>query len=204
MPGTVKKTASVSVKPRRRGEALENAILEAAVEELVERGYAGLTMENVAIRAGTSRPVINRRWPQRSDLAVAAVQYLTRQTKLAVPDMGSVRDELLYMLKQLATKRLTAVHIFTRQMMDYYWEQDSSPAELHEEMIAVNENILDKILERGIARGELSESRLKPRVRSLVIDLLRHETMYTLENVSDEAIIEIVDDIFLPLASAEV
>jgi len=51
---------------RRRGAALEAAILDAAWAELVAAGYAGLTMEAVAARAQTSRPVISRRWPDRA------------------------------------------------------------------------------------------------------------------------------------------
>ena len=40
--------------PRRRGAELEQAILRAAVDELAESGYAGLTMDRVAHRAGTN------------------------------------------------------------------------------------------------------------------------------------------------------
>jgi Bacterial regulatory proteins, tetR family len=40
---------------RRRGAALEEAILRAAVDELTESGYAGLTMDKVASRAGTNK-----------------------------------------------------------------------------------------------------------------------------------------------------
>jgi AcrR family transcriptional regulator len=59
---------------RRRGEALEDALLDAAWDELVEVGYGRFTIDGVAARAGTSRPVIYRRWPVRSDLAIAAVR----------------------------------------------------------------------------------------------------------------------------------
>ncbi len=47
-----------AVQNRRRGTALENAILDAAWAELVEHGYADMTLESVAKRAGTSRPVL--------------------------------------------------------------------------------------------------------------------------------------------------
>jgi len=48
---------------RRRGAELEAALLDAAWDELQAVGYAGLTMEAVADRAGTSRAVLYRRWP---------------------------------------------------------------------------------------------------------------------------------------------
>ena len=53
---------------RHRGAELEHAILEAAWLELEERGYAGLTMEAVAERSGTSRTVLARRWDGKAAL----------------------------------------------------------------------------------------------------------------------------------------
>ena len=58
-----------SVRPartRRRGAELEGVILRAAAEELTESGYAGLTMDRVARRAGTNKNTIYRRWPSRA------------------------------------------------------------------------------------------------------------------------------------------
>ena len=57
---------------RRRGATLEEAILDAAWAELIDHGYAEMTLEAVAKRAGTSRPVLYRRWPSRTKLATAA------------------------------------------------------------------------------------------------------------------------------------
>src|ERR1700722_20923204 len=63
------------VATRRRGATLEHALLDAAWEELQESGYAKLTMERVAERAGTSRAVIYRRWRNRSELVIAALRH---------------------------------------------------------------------------------------------------------------------------------
>ena len=52
-----------SARARRRGAELENAILRAAAEELTESGYAGLTMDRVARRAGNDKNTIYRRGP---------------------------------------------------------------------------------------------------------------------------------------------
>src|SRR5690606_41072013 len=57
---------------RRRGAELERAILRAALEELTESGYAGMTMDRVARRAGTNKNAIYRRRPSRQALAVVA------------------------------------------------------------------------------------------------------------------------------------
>jgi AcrR family transcriptional regulator len=63
------------VETRRRGEALQNALLDAAWEELQAGGYAKLTIERVAERAGTSRAVIYRRWRNRYELVIAALRH---------------------------------------------------------------------------------------------------------------------------------
>jgi Tetracyclin repressor-like, C-terminal domain len=52
---------------------------------------------------------------------------------------------------------------------------------------------------RGVERGEIDPERLTPRTATVALDLLRHEMLMTLQPVSEEAIAEIVDDIFLPL-----
>jgi len=60
---------------RRRGKELEDALLHAAWAELQENGYAGFTLEAVAERAGTSRPVLYRRWAGKDELVGAAIVH---------------------------------------------------------------------------------------------------------------------------------
>ena len=55
------------------------------------------------------------------------------------------------------------------------------------------------MLRRGVERGEIDPERLTPRTATVALDLLPHEMLTTLQPVSEEAIAEIVDDIFLPL-----
>ncbi|UUT35399.1 TetR/AcrR family transcriptional regulator [Microbacterium elymi] len=50
---------------RRRGEELEQAILQAGWDQLLEGGYPGFTIDAVAERVQTSRSVIYRRWADR-------------------------------------------------------------------------------------------------------------------------------------------
>src|SRR4051812_2704815 len=90
---------------RRRGAELESALLDAAWEELDANGFAALTMEAVAARAGTSRPVLARRWASRSDLALAAIRHHFAADPLQVPDHGSLREDPLDLLRQMSTRR---------------------------------------------------------------------------------------------------
>jgi len=57
---------------RPRSEQADRAILAAAAEVLAERGLAGMSIEEVAARAGVGKATIYRRWNSRGTLALDA------------------------------------------------------------------------------------------------------------------------------------
>src|SRR5260370_38349254 len=57
--------------PRRRGRALEDAIYRAALDDLAEHGFDGLSIERIAHRAGTGKSAIYRRWAPHPHLLLA-------------------------------------------------------------------------------------------------------------------------------------
>jgi len=188
---------------RRRGVRLEDAILDAAWAELVERGYPGLTLEGVARRAGTSRPVLHRRWPSRTALATAALGRHLEQNPIVVPDLGSVRGEVGLLLRQLSDRARPDLIRLIFDMRKDLADNNSNLATLRANLRAriVDSDVMQPILRRAIDRGEIAAARLTPRIVSLPTDLARHEILMTFEPLSDEAINEIVDEVFLPLVS---
>src|SRR5437868_2699955 len=70
---------------RRRGEALCAAIRAAVLDELADCGYAGLSIERVAERARTGKASIYRRWPNRLELVLDALDHI-------LPDPDEVTD----------------------------------------------------------------------------------------------------------------
>jgi AcrR family transcriptional regulator len=184
---------------RRRGKALEDAVLDAAWSELLGGGYASFTMEAVAARAHTSRPVLYRRWQNRADLAIAAMRHIMHKHPVNVPNTGNVRGDLIALLRQLAKDRALIAVFVSLQMSGYFSETHSSLADLRTSALQGDHSQLDAVLARGIDRGEIDRSKLTPRIASLLPDLLRHEVLMTLKPVSNTVIAEFVDDIFLPL-----
>src|SRR5580698_2320071 len=83
---------------RPRSERSHRAILDAASKLLEERGFADLTIDEVAQRAGVSKPTIYRRWPTKGTLVFEAFSgdFLARQP---LPDTGSLRGDLLAALR---------------------------------------------------------------------------------------------------------
>jgi AcrR family transcriptional regulator len=186
------------VATRRRGAALEHALLDAAWEELQESGYAKLTMERVADRAGTSRAVIYRRWRNRSTLVIAALRHHQPVLSGAVPDTGTLRGDVLAVLRR-ASGRITDTGAGTViGMMSDLLSDDEGAAELIAQLSRGGGDVMTEVLGRAAARGETRDD-ISPRVARLPTDLLRHELILTQRPPSQRALEEIVDEIFLPL-----
>ncbi|TPW30997.1 TetR/AcrR family transcriptional regulator [Martelella alba] len=184
---------------RRRGEELESALLKAAWDELLEKGYGGLTMEAVAKRAGTSRPVLYRRWASRPDLAVAAMRYHVEANPIIVPDLGDLRDDVIALLQHIVDRRSRMGSLISVELTDYFRETNSSPAELKRQIVSRDQHTMEILLTRATARGEIEDQAIAPRIVSLPVDLLRQDMMMTMKPTSDAVIIDIVDTVFLPL-----
>jgi AcrR family transcriptional regulator len=93
---------------RPRDVRIDAAVLEATLATLDETGYGGLTLEQVARRAGTTKPAIYRRWPSRQRLVLAALGR--RLGDARAPDTGCTLcdlDECL-MLFVAAFRRMPA------------------------------------------------------------------------------------------------
>jgi AcrR family transcriptional regulator len=189
---------AVDKATRRRGAALEEAILDAAWTELADKGYAAFTLEAVAQQAGTSRPVLSRRWANRMQLAVAAfVRYVDSLEAPVIPDLGSVREEMLYLLKGMSNRAQPKV---LHTLLDMRNDLVADPENLaYLKAQFYKEDPVGIVLRRGIARNEVDPRRLTPRIETLAVDLVRQELLMSLQPLTSDGIREIVDDIFLPL-----
>ena len=190
----------MSLNTRRRGAALEDAILGAAWDVLVEHGYQGFTYEAVAARAGTSRPVLYRRWPQRDDLLLATISRYRSTLTVEVPDTGDLRADAIAFLRNADAGLTRMIALISVQLMDYFRDTGSSFTELRDSLRAPGEPTpLETIVARAVARGELADVPRSARVVNLPFDLFRHDVLMTLRPLPDESITEIVDEVWLPL-----
>ena len=186
---------------RRRGRELEDALLVAAWEQLVSGGYGAFTIDAVAARAATSKPVIYRRWPNREALVMAAVQHYFAQGSQPVPDTGTLRGDVIALLTQANESRLAMAAVISVQLGAYFQETGTTPADLRAQLLGDRPSAIATIMRRALERGEVTGTHLTPRMINLPFDLVRHEALMTLGPVPPDVIREIVDDIFLPLVS---
>jgi AcrR family transcriptional regulator len=185
------------VATRRRGAILEHALLDAAWQELQESGYAKLTMERVADRAGTSRAVIYRRWRNRPELVIAAMRHHQPVLPGSIPDTGTLRGDMIAVLRR-ASARITETGPDTVIGMLSDLLSDKEAFDRILEQLRGGGEVMSSVLDRAAARGESREN-ISPRVGRLPLDLLRHELILTHQPPSQDTLEEILDEIILPL-----
>jgi AcrR family transcriptional regulator len=83
---------------RPRDPRIDDAVLRATVQLIGNTGYADLSVDAIARRAGTSKPAIYRRWPSKAHLVHEAVFPISDATEL--PDTGSLAGDVREMMRR--------------------------------------------------------------------------------------------------------
>ena len=186
-------------RSRRRGEALEQAILCAAIDELRESGYAGLTMDRVAQRAGTNKNAIYRRWPSRAALGVGAYRQLAAGDQ-PLPDIGTLRGDALELLRRANRMWSSAAGNILRSLLLGVADDPDLLALIQERSKDAGSAVWLTVLARAVARGEIPPQALQPRVATVAAVLLRNEYVTRgTPTVADSVLVEIIDEVYLPL-----
>jgi AcrR family transcriptional regulator len=191
-------TTDYRTRPRRRGEVLSTAIYRAVLDELADVGYARLTMERVAERAGASKASLYRRWPSRMELAIDAVQSLAPDPTSA-PDTGSLRGDLLAWMRQIAGLLTGPAGEALRGMLGDALSDPSRTLELRRRSRGTGHRTMQEISGRAVERGEIEAAAVTTRRLDVAESMLRHQFLVAGAPIPDEVIVEIVDEVVVPL-----
>ncbi|WP_026415180.1 TetR/AcrR family transcriptional regulator [Actinomadura oligospora] len=138
---------------RPRSEAARRAILDAAMEALQERGYAALTMQGIAARAGVGKQTVYRWWPSKADVVLEAMAGMADEM-VAVPDEGSLEadlDAFLAATFHQRGQRAVLVGLMAEALLD-----PAFAAQFKERFLLARRAVFRSILERAAARGEVA------------------------------------------------
>lgn len=191
-----------AVKRRRRGTELEEALLGAAWDELVEIGFSKLTMESVADRAETGVAVLYRRWPNKNELVLAAIRHFGTTHPVTVPDTGSLRDDMIGLLENVSAGRAELAAIVGATFAGLRDSAGLAPEDVRRSIRGEAPFQSDRVFQRAHDRGEIDLAVIPQDVLDLPFQLVRHDILMTLQPSSPERIRAIVDDIFWPLAAS--
>lgn len=150
-------TPATAVAPaiRRRNQHSHQAILKAAAELLEEKGYGDICIEAIANRAGVGKQTIYRWWSCKAAVIMEAYSEKATQN-IPIPDTGSVKLDLCQILRQLFAMLTTTTTGTAVTGLIAEAQMDASLAEaFREQFIKGRRAVTQKVLERGITRGEL-------------------------------------------------
>ncbi|MFI5912741.1 TetR/AcrR family transcriptional regulator [Dactylosporangium sp. NPDC051541] len=186
---------------RRRGPELEAALLDAAWDELVEAGFAKMTMESVAVRASTGIAVLYRRWANKDELVLATLEHYRSSHPVAMPDTGTLRGDLLAALTGMGEARaaffaVTAAACYSGLLAG----TGLTPTQVRDRMLGDQRLVrVSTLYQQAHDRGEIDLAKIPPAVLSMPFDLVRHDLVMDMRPVGRARIESIVDDLFLPL-----
>jgi AcrR family transcriptional regulator len=184
---------------RPRNTQIDGAVLEATIAELGTSGYGRLTLEAVARRAGTSKPAIYRRWPNRQRLVLAALS--ARLGHARAPNTGCTLCDLDECLKVF-------VGAFRRMPPDVLgplYADCAADPELHTAfMTAVFEPpraAVKETLDRAYAQGDLRDVADRELVLDLIGSLIFYRLLFGHAPTSDAEIERVVEALLQGIAS---
>lgn len=182
-------------RPRRRGRALEDTIIQAAMDELEEVGYAGLTMEAVARRAGAGKASLYRRWPSRIELAIEVAYRLSEDPALP-PEPSSLRDDLRVTMHAVANQFTGPIGEVMRGAIA---ESLAAPQSARVADLARGKgsDLLRTIVARARARGE--EVHDPTRVQLMIPTALMHYHLVTRQEPDSSLVDSVIDDVLIPM-----
>ena len=182
---------------RRRGKVLERAIRDAVLELVIEHGTGGVTMEAVAERAGTSKPVLYRRWPDRSALLRETLVPLAKE---AIPeaDTGSYRGDMLAILRGWAEFFSSPQGAVATAIVGAMPHDPELAAAFRDGVIAWRKEAMSEMLSRAVARGEVRADVPVEVARELGQAVLWHRFLVTGDAITDELVEHVVDEILIP------
>lgn len=139
---------------RPRSAQSHQAMLQATLELLTKVGFAAMSMDAIATRAGVGKTTIYRRYASKEELVADAIESI--RSEIAIPDTGNLESDIdtliqnaaqitLNPIGQQAVSMIISSALSNPQFAQIYWTKYLQP---RRKAFAV-------VLERAKARNEI-------------------------------------------------
>lgn len=188
---------------RPRSPEIDDAVMRATRDLLVERGYGGLSVEGVANRAEVGKAAIYRRWPSKAELVVEALRTYTC-AGLPTTQVGDLRADLLALLtvvQQSMAERdgaLMATFIAAKARFP------ELQAEFDRAFVAERRAYVQQLIRDGVRRGELPADTDVELLAETGPAILSHHYLVHAQDLDPALPARIVDLLLGPAAVAKV
>ncbi|MFI7272746.1 TetR/AcrR family transcriptional regulator [Streptomyces sp. NPDC049879] len=181
---------------RRRGDDLRTAILGAALGQLREHGYTGLTMEGVAAAARTGKAALYRRWDNKDALVEDALASAL-PAPAELPLTGDTRADLLLLLRAVADgfalSRDAAFRAAGRGAGAH------AVTLVHDRVVVPAQARVRDLVRAGVAAGRFRPGADNARTAAVGPAMLVLRFVTEGPDVPDGYLEQVVDDVVLPL-----
>jgi AcrR family transcriptional regulator len=168
---------------RPRDSQIDTAVLDATLAGLKRSGYGGLTLEEVARGAGTTKPAIYRRWANRQRLVLAAL--VERLGRARAPDTGCTLCDLDECLKVF----VAAFRRIPPGVIGPLYADCAGDRELRKEFMTAlfdpPRAAVKETLERAYARGDLRDDVDLDMVLDLIGSFVHYRALFGHAPTSD-------------------
>jgi AcrR family transcriptional regulator len=142
-----------TLRPGGRTARTRSAVLEALVAELTEHGYAGASVERVAVRAGIAKTTVYRRWGGLNGLLADLMAGYAAQ-EITVPDEGDLGADLRALaaavVAALSDPAIGAAFASVAAAV-----RDPAARQVLSQFIAARAATMSVVVHRAAARGEI-------------------------------------------------
>lgn len=178
----------------------DSAILASALDLVAERGYDGLSLDEVASRTGKAKTTLYRRWATKEELVIAAIRDAGRPPESdELPDSGSLRSDLLAVIDSAwfggperrisIFSGLSTVSRTSEKVADVVRTEVTRPYV----------EIYRRLLERALERGDIPADRAPgiPILADVIPAMSTHRLAAVGEPVTRDYYVSVIDDLLL-------
>jgi AcrR family transcriptional regulator len=186
--------AKLKRRPGGRSSRVRAAAIAATLAELAESGYAALSLERIARRAGVNQSSLYRRWGNRERLVLEAMLEQVAE-HVSVPDTGSLRDDLLELVRTASANAARPEVAAMARAVAAQAPHDAELAAANEAFWAERLALDASIVERAIERGEIEVGTEPTQVIEAVLGPIHLRLLLTGRPVDDTFLQRTVDTV---------
>jgi len=163
---------------RKRSESSRQRIIEASLELMAERGYAGITIDEIAIRAKVGKQTIYRWWRTKAEVMLEVAAELGSKD-VEVPRTGKLKTDLDRYLKSIVDSLSDDVR--AQVLRGLIAEVQSDPkfhATYQDRFLSSFSNGLESILKEARSRGEIGKKTDTDLVQDMVLGALWYRLLF--------------------------
>ncbi|MGA9489311.1 MAG: TetR/AcrR family transcriptional regulator [Mycobacterium sp.] len=185
---------TASVRTRRRGKELVDALYDATLAELAAVGYGALTMEGIAARARTGKAALYRRWSCKHDLVHATLQYALPPLPEPRADR-SARDNLLAIFATHSDVVAGKTAFPGLGSINQLLHEPELRAIFADAVVGPRLAAIEAVLQAGAANGEIEATTMTSYTARVGTALINQQVLLTGAPPSKRQLAQIVDTV---------